>query len=50
MHLERRDVELLAATMRNIPGLANLSALRGYPNVTNYPVSDEEGAILMQFV
>jgi hypothetical protein len=48
--LIRRDVNLPATTLRNNPGLGKLSALRGYPNVTNYPVSDAEGAILMQLI
>ena len=45
-----RDVDLSAATLRDVPGLDNLSVFHGFQQMTNFPVSDEEGAILLRLI
>jgi hypothetical protein len=48
----RRDLNLSHETLRDVPGLENLSIFRKdvYQQATNFAVSPEESAILLRLV
>jgi len=45
-----RDVNLSHSDLRSVPGLENLSVFHGFQQRTNFPVTPEEGAILLELV
>ena len=50
--LTRRDLNLSHKMLRDVPGLENLSVFRKdvYTKATNFPVTAEEGVILLGLV
>ncbi|MCI0456794.1 MAG: EVE domain-containing protein, partial [Gemmataceae bacterium] len=48
--LTHRDVKLSHATLREVPGLENLSVFHGWQQATNFPVTPEQGVILLRLV
>jgi hypothetical protein len=48
--LTHRDVHLSHSELRDVNGLENLSMFQGFQQMTNFPVTPEEGAILMRLV
>ena len=44
--LTRRDVNLSHATLREVPGLENLSVFHGWQQATNFSVTPEQGVVL----
>lgn len=48
--LIRRNIHLTRGGLREVPGLENLSVFHGFQQMTNFPVSAEEGAILLRMV
>lgn len=48
--LTHRDVGLSHTDLRGVPGLENLSVFHGFQQQTNFPVTPEEGAILLRLV
>jgi hypothetical protein len=44
----RRDVNLSDTELRSVPGLENLSIFHGFQQGTNFPVTPDEGAILLR--
>jgi predicted RNA-binding protein with PUA-like domain len=44
----RRDVNLSHAELRSTPGLENLSVFHGFQQGSNFPVTLDEGAILLR--
>jgi hypothetical protein len=48
--LTHRDVNLSHATLREVPGLENLSMFHGWQQATNFPVTPEQGVILLRLV
>jgi hypothetical protein len=48
--LTHRDVGLIHTDLREVPGLENLSVFHGFQQQTNFPVTPEEGAILLRLV
>ena len=44
----RRDVNLSHTELRSVPGLENLSVFQGFQQGTNFPVTPDEGAILLR--
>jgi hypothetical protein len=44
----RRDVNLSDTDLRSVPGLENLSVFQGFQQGTNFPVTPDEGAILLR--
>jgi len=45
-----RDVNLSHTYLRSVPGLENLSVFHGFQQGTNFPVTPEEGVILLSLV
>jgi hypothetical protein len=45
-----RDVDLPHTELRTVPGLANLSVFHGFQQGTNFPVTPDEGAILLRLI
>jgi hypothetical protein len=45
-----RGVNLSHTYLRSVPGLENLSVFHGFQKATNFPVTPEEGAILLKLV
>ena len=45
-----RNVDLPHTLLRDVPGLENLSVFHGFQQATNFPVTPDEGAILMRLV
>ena len=45
-----RDVNLSHTYLRSVPGLENLSVFHGFQQGTNFPVTPEEGAVLLRLV
>ena len=48
--LTHRFVDLSHTALRNVPGLEELSVFHGFQQMTNFPVTPEEGAILMRMI
>ena len=46
----QRDVNLSHTDLRSVPGLENLSVFRGFQQGTNFPVTPDEGAILLRLM
>lgn len=45
-----RDVDLPHTALRTVPGLENLSVFHGFQQTTNFPVTPDEGAILLGLI
>lgn len=45
-----RNLDLPAATLRDTPGLENLSMFHGFQQATNFAVTPDEGAILLALI
>ena len=45
-----RDVNLPHTELRTVPGLENLSVFHGFQQGTNFPVTPDEGAILLGLI
>jgi hypothetical protein len=45
-----RDVDLPHTDLRTVPGLENLSIFHGFQQGTNFPVTPDEGAILLGLI
>ena len=45
-----RDVDLPHTDLRQVPGLENLSVFHGFQQGTNFPVTPDEGAILLGLI
>lgn len=45
-----RDVNLPHTELRTVPGLENLSVFHGFQQGTNFPVTPDEGAILLELI
>jgi hypothetical protein len=43
-------VDLQHTYLRSVPGLENLSVFHGFQQGTNFPVTPEEGAILLRLI
>jgi predicted RNA-binding protein with PUA-like domain len=48
--LMHRDVNLSHADLRDVPGLEDLSVFQGFQQMTNFPVTPAQGAILLQLI
>ena len=48
--LTHRGVNLSHNDLREVPGLEKLSVFRGFQQMTNFPVTSEQGAILLRLV
>lgn len=48
--ITRRNVDLQHTYLRSVPGLENLSVFHGFQQGTNFPVTPEEGAILLRLI
>lgn len=48
--ITHRDVNLPHTYLRSVRGLENLSVFHGFQQGTNFPVTPEEGAILLRLV
>ena len=44
----RRDVNLSHTELRSMPGLENLTVFHGFQQGSNFPVTPDEGAILLR--
>jgi len=45
-----RDVDLPHTELRAVPGLEDLSIFHGFQQGTNFPVTPDEGAILLRLI
>jgi EVE domain len=45
-----RDVNLPHTELRTVPGLENLSVFHGFQQTSNFPVTPDEGAILLELI
>lgn len=45
-----RDVDLPHTELRAVPGLENLSVFHGFQQTSNFPVTPDEGAILLGLI
>jgi hypothetical protein len=48
--LTHRNVNLLHNELREVDGLEELSVFTGFQQATNFPVTPEQGAILLRLV
>src|SRR5262245_62014801 len=48
--LTHRDVNLSHKNLRKVPGLEDLSVFKGYQQMTNFPVTPAQGAILSRLI
>jgi hypothetical protein len=48
--LTHRDVNLPHTVLRETPGLENLSVFQGFQQMTNFPVTPDQGAILLRLM
>jgi hypothetical protein len=48
--ITHRDVNVPHAELRSAPGLENLSVFHGFQQGTNFPVTTEEGTILLRLI